>query len=33
MIKSILEIYSGNKIKVKIHNQLSEENTINDRFR
>ena len=33
LLKSVLEIYSGNKIKVKIHNQLSEENTINHRLR
>jgi hypothetical protein len=29
VIKSKIEIYYGNKIKVKINNQLLEENTIN----
>jgi uncharacterized protein (UPF0216 family) len=29
LLKSIIEIYSGNKIKVKINNQLSEGHTIN----
>jgi hypothetical protein len=33
LLKSIREIYSGNKIKVKINNQLLEENTINHRVR
>jgi hypothetical protein len=33
LLKSIIEIYSGNKIKVKLSNQLSEEHTINHRVR
>jgi predicted RNA binding protein with dsRBD fold (UPF0201 family) len=33
VLKSIIEIYSGNKIKVKINTQLSEEHKINHRVR
>ena len=33
LLRSITEIYSVNKIKVKINNQLSEEHTINYRVR
>jgi len=29
LLKTIIEIYSGNKIKVKRNNQVSEEHTIN----
>jgi len=29
LLKNIIEIYSGNKIKVKINIQLTEEHTIN----
>jgi len=33
LLKSIIYIYSGNNIRVKINNQLSEEHTINHRLR
>jgi hypothetical protein len=33
LLKSIIQIYSGNNIAVKINNQLSEEHTINHRVR
>jgi hypothetical protein len=33
VLKIVIEIYSGNNIKAKINNQLSEEYTINDRVR
>jgi retron-type reverse transcriptase len=33
LLKSIIEIYSGNKMKVKINSQLSEKHTINHGIR